>query len=59
VRTGRWQHVTYAENLQARAIALGPDLNVHIEDDPTRRIATDPAFTDLTPGPFPRPFDRN
>ena len=57
VRTGSWKHVTAADTLQARAIALGPDVNVHVEDDPTQPIPTDPKFTDLKPGPFPRPFE--
>ena len=58
VHTGSWKHVT-PQQLQAGALALGPDLNVHVEDDPAEPIPTDPAFTALQPGPFPRPFDRN
>jgi len=57
VRTGSWKGVADAKSLQAAALALGPDLNVHVEDDPTQPIPTDPKFTKLQPGPFPRPFD--
>ena len=32
-------------------------MNVHLEDDPTQPIPTDPKFTKLQPGPFLRPFD--
>lgn len=59
VRTGAWKHVADPNTLQARAIALGPDVNVHVEDDPTQPIPTDPKFTELKPGPFLRPFDQN
>lgn len=59
VKTGSWKQTADADTLQARAIALGPDLNVHIEDDPTQPIPTAPQFTELDPGRFPRPFDRN
>ncbi len=58
VKTGAWKRITDPNTLQARAIALGPDVNVHVDDDPTQPIPTDPKFTDLKPGPFPRPFDR-
>jgi hypothetical protein len=58
VQTGGWRHAADSAALQARAIGLGPDLNVHLEDDPTKPIPTDPKFTDLRPGPFLRPFDR-
>jgi pimeloyl-ACP methyl ester carboxylesterase len=58
VGTGTWKHSADAGSLQARAIALGPDLNVHIEDDPTQPIPTEPHFTELDPSRFPRPFDR-
>ena len=58
VKTGAWKRITDPNTLQARAIALGPDVNVHVDDDPTQPIPTDPKFTDLKPGPVPRPFDR-
>ena len=57
VQTGVWHHGADAKSLQDRAIALGPEMNVHLEDDPTKPIPTDPKFTKLQPGPFPRPFD--
>jgi hypothetical protein len=59
VRTGDWKHQTDADALQSRAIGLGPDLNVHIENDPTQPIHTDPAFAEFQPGKFLRPFDRH
>jgi len=59
VKTGAWKHAADPNLLQVRAIALGPDVNVHVDDDPARPIPTDPKFTDLRPGPFPRPFDRH
>jgi pimeloyl-ACP methyl ester carboxylesterase len=59
VKTGSWKHKADPNTLQARAFALGPDLNVHIEDDPSQPIPTDPKFTHLEPGPFPRPLDRS
>ena len=56
-KAGPFKGGTDPNTLQARAIALGPDLNVHVDDD--QPIPTDPKFTDLRPGPFPRPFEKN
>jgi type 1 fimbria pilin len=57
VQTGAWKSTNDPNTLQARAIALGPDLNVHVDDD--QPIPTEPKFTDFRPGPFPRPFPKN
>ena len=40
VQTGVWRLAADSAALQARAIGLGPDLNVHLEDDPTKPIPT-------------------
>ena len=37
-----------AASLNARASGLGPDLNVHFEDDPNVPLPTDPAFADAS-----------
>jgi hypothetical protein len=47
VRTGAWDATTEPDQLNARAEALGPSLNV-----------APPAFVELRPAPFLRPFDR-
>ena len=41
-----------------RPMALGPDLNVHFDDESRTLVPTDPAFDDTAvPPPFLRPFD--
>ncbi len=58
IDSGRWRSTVDAAGLNRRATGLGPDVNVHVEDDPTAPVATAPAFTDLHPGPMPRPSER-
>jgi pimeloyl-ACP methyl ester carboxylesterase len=53
VDTGEWP-ATDAAAMNARAEALGPDLNVHFEDGSDEAFTTPSAFTAFEPGPFPR-----
>jgi pimeloyl-ACP methyl ester carboxylesterase len=52
--TGRWPDLGPAD-LNAAATALGPALNVFFTNQGVV-VSTPPAFTDLRPGPFLRPF---
>jgi hypothetical protein len=54
---GRWRGRTGADELNASATALGPELNVHFDEGTGSLIPTYPAFDDRRPGPFLRPFD--
>ncbi|MBV9950364.1 MAG: hypothetical protein JO291_00325 [Acidimicrobiia bacterium] len=53
---GRWDDSTDAAVLEARARALGPDLNVALGDG-GQVFPVDPAFSAFTPGPYLRPHD--
>jgi pimeloyl-ACP methyl ester carboxylesterase len=56
VATGRFgRHATDAGSLNARALALGPELNAHLDDDTGQPVPTPPAFTRFQPGRFLRP----
>ncbi len=55
---GHWRRPTDAAALDAAAIALGPALNVHVDDGTESLIPTYPAFDARRRGPFLRPFDR-
>jgi pimeloyl-ACP methyl ester carboxylesterase len=54
--TGAWPPLDVA-TLNAEAAALGPSLNVFLVGGNV--VATPPAFIDLAPGPFLRPFERD
>lgn len=55
VHTGRTGPLDPAA-LDERARALGPNLNVHVDDDGT--IPVEPGFVAFTPGPFPGTNER-
>ncbi len=57
VADGRWGGRTADAALNAAAITLGPDLNVHFDDGTGSLVPTYPAFDSRRPGPFLRPFD--
>ena len=58
VDNGRWRDRLDAAELNAGAVALGPELNVHPDDASGELVPTDPAFDDdRRPGPFLRPYD--
>jgi hypothetical protein len=53
---GHWPR-TDAAAMDAAATALGPDLNVHLDEGTGGLVPTYPALDDRRPGPFLRPFD--
>jgi hypothetical protein len=55
VEYGVWPSTRPAA-MNSRALALGPELNAHLDDETGQPVPTAPAFTPFTPGPFPRPF---
>ena len=55
LETGQWHDRTAAE-LNASAAALGPAFNIFASSSGAI-VATPPAFIDLIPGPYLRPFD--
>ena len=55
LKTGQWHDRTAAE-LNASAAALGPAFNIFASSSGAI-VATPPAFIDLIPGPYLRPFD--
>ena len=55
--TGRFARPLRADDLDARAVALGPDLNVAFDDETNTLFPVDPAFSNRRPGRFLRPFD--
>jgi hypothetical protein len=57
IETGSWPS-TGAAAMNARAEALGADLNVHLEDGSDEAIPTPPGFGEVTPGPLPGPRPR-
>ena len=56
VHTGRSGPVDPAA-LAARARALGPELNVHVDEDGT--LPVEPGFVAFTPGPFSGVIERS
>ena len=54
IDTGMWPSDLGAAALDRRAVALGPDLNVALDDDSQSLIPVDPAFSTRRPGPFLR-----
>jgi hypothetical protein len=55
---GTWQQHATAPALNAAAAALGPDLNVHFDDNSGTIVPTPSAYATFDPTPFLRPFDR-
>jgi len=55
VNTGAWDAITSPGTLNARALGLGPMLNVFGSGQTL--IPTAPAFVPFSPSEFPRPFD--
>src|ERR1700751_2604793 len=54
VETGHWSAVD-ANTLNGDATALGPNFNIFPSGNSI--VPTPPAFVELLPGPYPRPFD--
>ena len=48
VEHGTWPS-TAPEAMNARALALGPELNAHLDDETGQPVPTPPAFTTFTP----------
>ena len=57
IDVGRWADRLGADELNDRAVGLGPVLNVHFDDESGGLVPTDPAFDDRRPAAFLRPYD--